>query len=88
MGKKKEKKKLCLNIHICSLLYLERIGQIELKLTLKLQLVQIGQEEPSLGSEVIIILWLVVKEKSQFSDPSPVMLPTCIMTARHGSNRV
>lgn len=34
------------------------------------------------NSEVIIILWLVVKEKPQSSDPSPEMLPTCVMTAR------
>lgn len=83
-----KKKKICLHIHIFFSLYLERTGQIELKLTLQLQLVQIGQEEPSFSSEVIIILWLVVKEKSQSSDPSPVMLPTCIMTARQSSNRV
>lgn len=50
-------------------------------------MVHIGREEPSFSSEVIIILWLVVKEKLQSSDPSPAMLPTCIMTAKW-SNKV
>lgn len=58
------KKKENISAYTYLSLYLERTGQIELKLTLKLQLVQIGQGEPSFSSEVIIILWLVVKEKS------------------------
>lgn len=45
-------------------------------------MVHIGREEPSFSSGVIIILWLVVKDEPQSSDPSPAMLPTCIMTAR------
>lgn len=48
-------------------------------------MVHIGRVETSFSSEVIIILWLVVKEKPQSSDPSPAMLPTCIMTARRSS---
>lgn len=49
--------------YVYSHLYLERSGQIVLKMALKLQLVRIGQEEPSLSSEVIIILWPPVKER-------------------------
>lgn len=48
-------------------------------------MVHIGWEEPSFSSEVIIILWLVVKERPQSSDPSPAMLPTHIMTARRST---
>lgn len=44
-------------------LFLATTGSIELKLALKLQMVQMGQEEPTLGSEVIIILRLRAKER-------------------------
>lgn len=49
--------------YVYSHLYLERSGQIVLKMALKLQLVRIGQEEPPLSSEVIIILWPPVEER-------------------------
>lgn len=38
------------------------------------------------GSEVIIILWLLVKEKPRCSRPPPETLPTCAGTADVSSN--
>lgn len=67
--------------YVCSPLYLERSGQIVLKMALKLQMVHVGQEEASFSSELIIILW-------RTASPSSDLSPACILTARQRGNWV
>lgn len=58
-----ETEKCVSTAYVYSHLYLARSAQIVLKMALKLQMVHIGQEEPSFSSEVIIILWPLVEER-------------------------